>query len=148
MTSVGPDFPVDRFLEVRIPLNVESEEKRLPRYTEWIGTSPEDASLGLLGQAGGLNGGPGRGGLNGSHSRGSSKNVSPKDANITSPNSTNSSSGAGIPGSGSTAATSLPGGGGVRQRAGERGREGSVRFILNPDRERDERAIVEMYRGS
>ncbi|KAJ4581009.1 hypothetical protein ABEF95_006595 [Exophiala dermatitidis] len=151
MTSIGPDFPVDRFLEVRIPLNVESEEKRLPRYTEWIGTSPEDASLGLLGQAGGLNGAPGRGGLNGSHSRGSSKNVSPKDANVTSPNSTNSSSGAGIPGSGSTAATSLslPGGaGGVRQRAGERGREGSVRFILNPDRERDERAIVEMYRGS
>ncbi|KAL2433563.1 hypothetical protein ABEF95_005982 [Exophiala dermatitidis] len=148
MTSVGPDFPVDRFLEVRIPLNVESEEKRLPRYTEWIGTSPEDASLGLLGQAGGLNGAPGRGGLNGSHSRGSSKNVSPKDANITSPNSTNSSSGTGIPGSGSTAATSLPGAGGVRQRAGERGREGSVRFILNPDRERDERAIVEMYRGS
>lgn len=32
-TSVGPHFPADRFLTVRIPLNKEAEEQRLPRYT-------------------------------------------------------------------------------------------------------------------
>ncbi|KAL5335292.1 Fructosamine kinase-domain-containing protein [Aspergillus crustosus] len=32
-TSVGPHFPADRFLTVRIPLNKEVEEHRLSRYT-------------------------------------------------------------------------------------------------------------------
>ncbi|KAL4885968.1 cyclin-like protein [Aspergillus karnatakaensis] len=32
-TTVGPHFPADRFLTVRIPLNKEVEEHRLPRYT-------------------------------------------------------------------------------------------------------------------
>ncbi|KAL6229202.1 hypothetical protein BDW75DRAFT_235378 [Aspergillus navahoensis] len=32
-TSVGPHFPADRFLTVRIPLNKEAQEQRLPRYT-------------------------------------------------------------------------------------------------------------------
>ncbi|EXJ81696.1 hypothetical protein A1O1_07761 [Capronia coronata CBS 617.96] len=137
-TTVGPDFPVDTFLEVRIPLNLESEEKHLPRYTEWV-DRPGDAPYRGYGPAGGLNG---NAKANGSHSRSSSKNVSPKDA-ITSP-STNSSSGVA---SASTAATSIPGGiAAVRQRVGDRGREGTVRFILNPDRERDERAIVELFR--
>ncbi|KAJ5477326.1 hypothetical protein N7539_007470 [Penicillium diatomitis] len=32
-TKVGPDFPADHFLQVRIPLNQEVKEKRLPRFT-------------------------------------------------------------------------------------------------------------------
>ncbi|KAL4973171.1 Fructosamine kinase-domain-containing protein [Aspergillus desertorum] len=32
-TVVGPHFPADRFLTVRIPLNKEAEEQKLPRYT-------------------------------------------------------------------------------------------------------------------
>ncbi|KAL5047021.1 hypothetical protein BDW71DRAFT_197086 [Aspergillus fruticulosus] len=32
-TSVGPHFPADRFLTVRIPLNKEAEQQKLPRYT-------------------------------------------------------------------------------------------------------------------
>ncbi|KAL4786744.1 Fructosamine kinase-domain-containing protein [Aspergillus varians] len=32
-TTVGPHFPADRFLTVRIPLNKEAEEQKLPRYT-------------------------------------------------------------------------------------------------------------------
>ncbi|KAI9376648.1 Fructosamine kinase-domain-containing protein [Aspergillus egyptiacus] len=35
-TSVGPHFPADRFLTVRIPLNQEAEDRKLPRYTHWI----------------------------------------------------------------------------------------------------------------
>lgn len=139
-TAIGSDFPVDTFLEVRIPLNLESEDKRIPRYTAWVETSSDrDANVNATPGFGaaGINGS-----ANGSHSRSSSKNVSPKD--VTSP-STNSSSGIG---SGSTAATSVPGGAGLRQRAGERGREGTVRFILHPEREREERAVVELFRGT
>jgi len=135
-TAVGPDFPVDTFLTVRIPLNVESEEKKISRYTEWV-DDPDGSGSG--GGRGGVNNGNGVRATNGSHnrSRSSSKNVSPKD--VTSP-STNASSV-------STAPTSVPGGAGaLRQRMGERGREGTVRFILNPGREREERSIVELFR--
>ncbi|KAJ5105210.1 cyclin [Penicillium alfredii] len=34
-TSVGPQFPADRFLTVRIPLNQEAAELQAPRYTHW-----------------------------------------------------------------------------------------------------------------
>lgn len=34
-TSVGPRFPADRFLKVRIPLNQEAEAQGLPRFTHW-----------------------------------------------------------------------------------------------------------------
>ncbi|OJJ72977.1 hypothetical protein ASPBRDRAFT_123456 [Aspergillus brasiliensis CBS 101740] len=35
-TTVGPHFPADRFLTVRIPLNTEAESQKLPRYTNWV----------------------------------------------------------------------------------------------------------------
>lgn len=35
-TLVGRDFPEDRFLQIRIPLNQEAKDKNLPRYlTPW-----------------------------------------------------------------------------------------------------------------
>lgn len=134
-TAIGAEFPVDTFLEVRIPLNLEAEERHLPRYTAWMelpGAKHKEPRNGAAGH--GVNGT-----ANGSHTRSSSKNVSPKD--VTSPRSTNSSSGVA---SGSTTATSVQT---VRQRVGERGREGTVRFILNPDRERDEKAVVDLFKG-
>ncbi|KKK12442.1 hypothetical protein P175DRAFT_0437162 [Aspergillus ochraceoroseus IBT 24754] len=42
-TTVGPHFPADRFLTVRIPLNKEVETQHLPRYTHWI-EQPKDKS--------------------------------------------------------------------------------------------------------
>ncbi|KAK7897207.1 RNA polymerase II C-terminal domain kinase beta subunit [Exophiala xenobiotica] len=146
-TAVGPDFPVDTFLTVRIPLNVESEEKKIARYTEWVstdgpgdGSGSQGAASGRRGGGGGVNGNGVAATNGGSHvrSRSSSKNnVSPQDVTV-SP-STNASSV-------STAPTSVPGGGALRQRMGERGREGTVRFILNPGREGEERSIVELFR--
>ncbi|KAL4928300.1 Fructosamine kinase-domain-containing protein [Aspergillus undulatus] len=38
LTTVGPHFPADRFLTVRIPLNKEAEDHRIPRYTHWTPT--------------------------------------------------------------------------------------------------------------
>ncbi|KIW93504.1 uncharacterized protein Z519_06109 [Cladophialophora bantiana CBS 173.52] len=145
LTATGTSFPVDTFLEVRIPLNLESEEKEIPRYTAWVetsGSAADHAKGSHYGQN--VNG---TSAMNGSKSGSSSKNVSPRD--VTSPRrgsaSTNAASGGGTgvaswsgSGSGSVA--------GIKQRVGERGREGTVRFILNPDREREENAIVELFR--
>ncbi|OQE22171.1 hypothetical protein PENFLA_c013G09132 [Penicillium flavigenum] len=36
-TTVGSEFPADRFLTVRIPLNQEASEHNIPRYHPWIG---------------------------------------------------------------------------------------------------------------
>lgn len=33
-TSVGPHFPADRFLKVRIPLNQEMNAQQIPRFTD------------------------------------------------------------------------------------------------------------------
>ncbi|KAJ5745240.1 hypothetical protein N7520_010422 [Penicillium odoratum] len=35
-TSVGPDFPADRFLNVRIPLNQEAGENSIRRFAFWV----------------------------------------------------------------------------------------------------------------
>ena len=138
-TAVGPDFPVEIFLEVRIPLNLESEEKKIPRHTAWFEGAPETG-----GGARTSNGTTANGDYSHSQSRGSSKNVSPKD--VASP-STNASSVSTAPTSGPPpgGANATPTATAVRQRMGERGREGTVRFILNPDREREERSIIDMY---
>lgn len=146
MTVLGGGVVMERFLNVRIPLNDEMERRKLPRYTQWderrgrggVGDSPNGYQLGA---------GQGRV-TNGTGSGRSSKNVSPKDV-VTSP----STNGSGMPGSGSTGVTSMvsvntgvagdrPG---VRQPIGQRGREGTVRFMLNPDRERGERLVVAEY---
>jgi CTD kinase subunit beta len=105
-TTVGPDFPVDVFLEVRIPLNQEMDAKHLPRFTEW-----KDHRTTTNGAAKALNG----------------TKTSPKE----SPN---------------TASPSTSGvANGTRGRIGERGRDGTVRFMLNPEREQEEKAIVAEY---
>jgi CTD kinase subunit beta len=123
-TVIGPDFPVDRFLEVRIPLNQESEEKNIPRYCAWVEREGQEAN-----------------GVNGTNGA-KSMNVSPRD--VASPRRASANSGAGAaggtPGSGASGMATA-----VRQRVGERGREGTVRFILNPDRERDEQAVIELF---
>lgn len=45
-TSVGPRFPADRFLTVRIPLNQEASEHRIPRYAHWIGRPRQPYNVG------------------------------------------------------------------------------------------------------
>ena len=39
----------------------------------------------------------------------------------------------------------LANGNGIKPRVGERGRDGTVRFMLNPDREQEEKKVVEEY---
>lgn len=148
-TALGPTLPLDAFINVRIPLNEESARRRLPRYTEYVESErPRRADDGGYGR------GTHNGHLaNGGNSGRSSKNTSPKDV------SPGSLSVPGTGGSGSTAATAAsthnqPAAGGaagqgqnIRQRAGDRGREGTVRFMLNPERDREERAAIAEYGG-
>ncbi len=39
-TIVGPDYPLDAFISIRIPLNQEASAASLPRYTDWHSSSP------------------------------------------------------------------------------------------------------------
>lgn len=45
-TIVGSEFPADRFLTVRIPLNQEAGEQHIPRYTVWV-DQPQKPSNGM-----------------------------------------------------------------------------------------------------
>ena len=154
-TSINT-IPLDAFLQIRIPLNEEMDKRKLPRYTEYVDVHPPVAvDQGRYDIGNAMNGTNAH--RNAINSGRSSKNTSPKDSwavgkDLTSP-STNSSGG---PGSGSTGVTSAsvnagvagPREGnqpGIRQRIGERGRDGTVRFMLNPDREREERGVVGEY---
>lgn len=39
-TLIGPEYPLEHFLEVRIPLNQEADVKKLPRYACWTKDRP------------------------------------------------------------------------------------------------------------
>jgi CTD kinase subunit beta len=144
--------PLEKFLNVRIPLNEESASRRLPRYTEYV----EREGLRGVEDAGGYGRSVNGNGLaNGGSSGRSSKNTSPKDGVGVALSPGGSLSVPGTGGSGSTVATGVSslagaqgagaGGGRVGQRAGDRGRDGTVRFMLNPEREREERKAVAEY---
>ena len=113
LTVAGPDFTVDAFLNVRIPLNDELNEKRLPRYTTYIDRKPQTSSNGTAK-------------TNGADAK-SKDQVSPKD------------------GTASDREGNTVNGNGIKPRVGERGRDGTIRFMLNPDREQEEKKVVEEY---
>ncbi|XHG06461.1 hypothetical protein AWENTII_009653 [Aspergillus wentii] len=105
-TSVGPHFPADRFLTVRIPLNQEAEAQRYPRHTQWTDQNKDErASNGSRGiKDFGM---PDKGGL--------VHPLTPVSAN------------------------------GERPRVGERGRDGAVRFMLDPECADSEKSRVAEY---
>ena len=119
-TTIGAEFPLEAFLEIQIPLNEELNSKRIPRYTEHINPNTMNSRADTAGYAVAATNGvtPGPSGLH---------NGRPK-ASPTSP-----------------ATPITPGTPGIRQKAGERGKEGTVRFMLNPDQERDEKKTVKLY---
>ena len=113
LTVAGPDFSVDAFLNVRIPLNDELNEKNLPRYTTYIDRRPQTSSNGTA-KTNGVDAKP--------KDQVSPKNGTPSDRDGNTVN-----------------------GNGVKPRVGERGRDGTVRFMLNPDREQEEKKVVDEY---
>ena len=107
LTSIGPDFPLDLFLTIRIPLNQEADSKRLPRFTYWKRS---------------------KSGSNGIRTSNGSKDSKDTSKDTPPPNPMTP-----------TAAHAVKG------KMGERGRDGTVRFILNPEQAREERATVAEY---
>jgi len=107
-TIVGPETPLDTFINVRITLNQEASASSLSRYTEWKEVQPTSAN--------GVK--PANNGLS---------PQSPRQAttSLISANATASSSPA--------------------TTAGKRGLEGTVRFMLDAGRAREEKAVVRRY---
>jgi CTD kinase subunit beta len=113
LTVAGPEFPVDAFLNVRLPLNDEINGNLLPRYTPYVDPMPKLSR----------NGSARTNGANTKHNEQTSpKDASPKDRD-----------------------GNIVNGNGIKPRVGERGRDGTVRFMLNPDREQEEKKVVESY---
>ena len=102
-TIVGPEYPIDIFIQIRIKLNQDASQQSLPRYTNWI--EPETAS-------------PSE---NANQANGTTNGViaTPKSISPQSP---------------------------ARAGAlGERGRESTVRFMLDPERAKVEKTVVKTY---
>ncbi|EAW08032.1 putative cyclin [Aspergillus clavatus NRRL 1] len=111
-TCVGPHFPADRFLTVRIPLNKEAEAQQLPRYTHWVDETR--APRALNGARGGRN--------TAAAQREKDKGGAPPLHPLT-PVAAN----------------------GERPKPGERGRDGAVRFMIDPECAEAEKARVAEY---
>lgn len=117
-TVLGPRFPLEAFLTIRIPLNREAEDKHLPRFTNW----QEDTTLPPK-----VNGTkPGKHAIHKERPQDREKNAA-KDmppANPLTPIS-------------ATGEKSLAG--------GDRAREGTVRFMLDPERAQSEKTVVSEF---
>lgn len=105
-TLVGPENPLDTFIQIRITLNQESTAQQYARYTEWHETSPRD---GAAPSSGGKAGG------------------TPGNANGTAVTSTT-----GSPATPSSA-------------PGKVDRDGTLRFMLDRQRAREERDVIDKF---
>lgn len=118
-TKLGSQYTIERFISIRIALNQEAEELRLPRFGEWKETKSNGALKGLKTPKTPIT--P----ASPSEVRGNGK---VGDAAVVSP------------------ATLSPRSAGSGKRgAGARGQEGTVRFMLDGAQARSEREIVGEY---
>lgn len=114
-TSVGPMYPLDTFIRVRITLNHEKTSKSLPRYTLW---DSEDATRSAV-----------------------TSPADPERRNANGSALTYKTNGSIITPTSISPQSPAPGAGTV----GERGKDGTVRFMLDPVRAQQERDIVRDY---
>ncbi|WEW61770.1 RNA polymerase II C-terminal domain kinase beta subunit [Emydomyces testavorans] len=115
-TSVGPDFSIDTLLNIRIPLNQEADSKKLPRYAYFNKRKPD------------TNGVRAPNGSKRDREK-NNRNVAGPAAKETPPINPLAPTAAHDP----------------AQRANERGRETTIRFMLNPEQAKAERSTVEQY---
>jgi CTD kinase subunit beta len=125
-TVVGPDFPVEAFLAIRIPLNKEAEDNKLPRFTDW--RNSKHANLDQ--KQANMPNGKQHGGNKQQHphgpNKGKAKDAAAADfplANPLTPISAN----------------------GERLGSSDRARDGTVRFMLDPERADAEKRAVSSY---
>jgi len=114
-TLIGPDYPLETFINIRITLNQEAAEHTYPRYTEWQDPKPaatpptppleEKKKTGIRLANG--------------------KIIATKPSPPPSPMS---------PGPDPVPSQTMP--------PGERIREGTIRFMLDPERAKDEKSVL------
>lgn len=116
-TKLGSQYTIERFISIRIALNQEAEELRLPRFGEWRDAKSNCALKGLKTPVTPI-----------TPASPSEVRVNGKAADVTSP------------------ATLSPRSSGSGKRgAGARGQEGTVRFMLDGAQARSEKEIVTEY---
>lgn len=122
-TSVGPDFPLDLFLNIRIPLNQEADSKKLPRFAYWKKRKAESNGV----QA------------NGNSSKKHKNNRDGRPA-------------ADVAGAGSSEPRALvnplaptAAHDAATTKSNERSRDSTIRFMLDSQQAQDERSAVEKY---
>lgn len=123
LTIVGPSYPLDTFIAIRITLNQEASAADLPRFTNTdlpAGKEREDE--------------PATNGRSSYWKKNLETNGTSSSKSLASPAGNESP-----PPTGPISAT------GTRGRVGERGRDGTVRFMLNAERALDEKRTVATY---
>jgi CTD kinase subunit beta len=116
-TVLGPRFPLEAFLTIRIPLNREAEDNQLPRFTNWqrdTTASPKPNGAKAAKHA---------------NHKGKLENREKNGLKDTPANPLTPTS--------ATGEKMLTG--------GDRGREGTVRFMLDPERAKSEKTIVSEF---
>lgn len=122
-TVVGPNFPVEAFLAIRIPLNKELEDAQLPRFTNWkTSKQPTLNQKQAPNMPNGKQHGKQQQRPHGPH-KGEAKDADVPLANPLTPISAN----------------------GERLGPSDRGRDGTVRFMLDPQRAEAEKRAVSSY---
>lgn len=130
-TPIGQTFPLDNIIAIRIELNKESSANGYERYTEWHSSSTDDSAISPKAANKSL--------TNGAASRNGTTPASPAIENggrRNTPSTTlSSTSPAGISPSAVAATRAI----------GARGQSGTVRFMLDAAREREEKEQVDRY---
>ncbi|OBT78935.1 hypothetical protein VF21_02841 [Pseudogymnoascus sp. 05NY08] len=116
-TKLGSQYTIERFIGIRIALNQEAEELRLPRFGEWSEVKGNGAMKGLK---------------------------TPKTP-ITPASPSEVRANGKAAGDVASPATLSPRSGGSGRRGGARGQEGTVRFMLDGVQARSEKEVVAEY---
>lgn len=131
-TVVGPEYPLEAFLAIRIPLNKQSEDEGLPRFTHWRDSrlTSNKATNGT-----GLSPGP----KHGKHNRGKGKGKDHRERDFD--NAAPAAAAAGPPPNPLTPVSAN----GEKPGLSDRGRDGTVRFMLDVERAEAEKKVVSSY---
>ncbi|EED15036.1 cyclin, putative [Talaromyces stipitatus ATCC 10500] len=123
-TVVGPEYPLDAFLAIRIPLNKESEDEGLPRFTHWRDHISTNKTTN------------GTGPKHGKHNKNKGKGKDQRDRDLEIV-----AVAAGPPPNPLTPVSAN----GEKPVLSDRGRDGTVRFMLDMERAKAEKKVVSSY---
>lgn len=130
-TVVGPEYPLEAFLAIRIPLNKQSEDEGLPRFTHW-----RDSRVSVSVNIKATNGtGPKHGKNNKHKGKGKGKDQRDREFENAAP------AAVGPPPNPLTPVSAN----GEKPGLSDRGRDGTVRFMLDVERAEAEKKVVSSY---